>query len=198
MTNIQGNKYPDSYLKGIENETFKRIDNAGNKDGKVTVDEAYKDLDIPGLLSGQNEQDAAKIKKASANIKSVLERYAGNDGIFSAQEWADFLNGDEWDAVMDSWHSSGKKAELEMKWTDMEHIQDRRITKGEVKVGILNNLLFKNINVNTKNIEILIDKYAGNDGTFTLKEYQAMKNDPEYKNFIEKYNVVPWFNIFKH
>lgn len=200
MAGIQDNNYSQSYLADIENQTLKRIDSNGNNDGKVTVNEALKDLNIGSLLAGQNEADAAKIQKAAANIESVLKQYAGDDGEFNAKEWADFLNGKEWGAVLDAWHSSGKKTELEMKWTDQAHIPDTNVTKGEVKVGILNNLLnnqrlFNAKEVDTTQIEALINKYAGPDGTFTLEEFHQMKNDPMYKEFVERNNVVPWFKF---
>ena len=141
MAEVNGQKWDSAYLKGIQNETFKRMDGAGNKDGKVTVNEALNDLNIASLLSGQNKTDAAKIKAAAEKIPEVLAKYAGQDGEFTAEEWANFLNGQEWGAVLDAWHSSGKDAKLEMNWIDNAHgFPDKAVTKGEVKVGILNNL----------------------------------------------------------
>ena len=52
-----------------------------------------------------------------------------------------------------------------------------------------------NIDVDTKDIEKLIDKYAGEDGVFNKKEYMALKQDSTYKAFVEKYNVEPWFQF---
>lgn len=202
ISNDGGTAYSEQYLKEIKNMALTRMDKAGNGDGKVTVNEALKDLDIGGLLNGQNADDTKKIKTAAKNIEQVLAKYAGTDGVFSAQEWADFLNGDEWGSVLDVWHSSGRKAQLEMDWTDRAHIKDNKMTKGEVKVGILNNLLYNknkygmNIPTDTTEIEAIIDKYAGPDGTFTLAEYKQMKNDPVYKEFVEQYNVTPWYKQF--
>lgn len=201
MAGIQGNnEYPQSYLADIEKQALKRMDDNGNKDGKVTVNEALKELNISSLLAGQNEADTAKIQKTAANIESVLKQYAGDDGEFNAKEWANFLNGKEWGAVLDAWHSSGKKTKLEMQWTDQAHIPDMKVTKGEVKVGILNNLLnnqrlYNDKKVDTTQIEALIDKYAGPDGTFTFEEFHQMKNDPIYKQFVEQNHVVPWFQF---
>ncbi len=199
ISNNSEANYPKEYLKGIKDTTLPRMDEAGNGDGKVTVDEALNDLNIGGLLNGQNADDTKKIKTAGKNIEQVLTKYAGTDGEFSAQEWADFLNSDEWGSVLDAWDSSEQKAKLEMDWIDNAHMSDGMTTKGEVKVGILNNLLYNkdkygmNVPTNTSEIEALIDKYASKDGTFTLQEYQQMKNDPAYKQFTEQYNVTPWF-----
>ena len=196
MAEVNGQKWDSAYLKGIQNETFKRMDGAGNKDGKVTVNEALNDLNIASLLSGQNKTDAAKIKAAAEKIPEVLAKYAGQDGEFTAEEWANFLNGQEWGAVLDAWHSSGKDAKLEMSWIDNAHgIPDKAVTKGEVKVGILNNLHARGVDIDTTEIEAVIDKYAGEDGTFTHKEYMALREDPVYKDIVNKYGVTPWFKF---
>lgn len=196
MAEVNGQKWDSAYLKGIQNETFKRMDGAGNKDGKVTVNEALNDLNIASLLSGQNEADAAKIKAAAEKIPEVLAKYAGQDGEFTAEEWANFLNGQEWGTVLDAWHSSGKDAKLEMNWIDNAHgIPDKAVTKGEVKVGILNNLLARGVDIDTTEIEAVIDKYAGEDGIFTHKEYMALREDPAYKDIVNKYGVTPWFKF---
>ena len=196
-----GNEYSKDYLAAIENDTFKRIDTkSGNGDGKIQVKEALADLDIPSLLSGQSKKDAAKLSKLTQNIPEILAKYAGDDGVFSAQEFADFLNGAEWGAVMDAWHASSGMAKIEMQWIDdaQTSFHDGYVTKGEVKAGILNNLAYQGKNVDTQLIEELIDKYAGEDGTFSLQEYQKMKQDPKYKSFIEQYNVTPWFDPFEN
>ena len=171
------------------------MDEEGNKDGKATVDEALNDLDIGSLLSGQNIIDTAKIAYAAKDIKKTLEEYAGEDGEFSAEEWADFINGDEWGGVLEAWHSSGEKAELEMSWIDKAGIEDGKTTKGEVKVGLLNNLEANGVDIDTEELEGLVDKYAGEDGTFTKKEYMQLKQDPLYNEYIEKYHITPWFEV---
>lgn len=196
MVNTVSNQYPKSYLKDIEDNTLKRMDsakNGGNGDGKVSVDEALAGLNIERLLNGQNKKDAKAISKTSENILEVLTQYAGEDGIFDAQEWADFLNGEEWDKVIEAYNSSGKKAQIEMEWVDNSGIKDGKTTKGEIKVGILNNLQDNGYYIDTTEIEALIDKYAGDDGTFTLEEYQSLKSNKRYQEFIEKYNVSPWY-----
>lgn len=195
MSGINGNNWDASYLNDIKNEVFKRMDEKGNGDGKVTVDEALEDLDIGSLLAGQNEEDASKIFNAAHNIEDVLAKYSGEDGEFSATEWADFLNGEEWDSVLDAWHSSGRKAELEMNWIDNAHISDGIVTKGEVKVGLLNNLINNGVDIDTTDIENLIDKYASEDGVLTKEEYMQLKQDPLYQDFVKTYGITPWFNI---
>lgn len=192
MPNIQP-KYSEEYLNGIKNEVFTRADEAGNKDGRITSDEVLEDLNIGFLLSGQNGQDTAKILTAAGSIPDVLVQYAGEDGEFSPEEYADFLNGDEWGAVLDAWHSSGKKAELELGWIDRAGIVDGAATKGEMKAGIAKNLIANGIDVDTAKIKELIDYYAGDDGTFSKEEYMELKNDSTYKEFIETHHVSPWF-----
>lgn len=115
MTTVNA-KYSQEYLNDIKN-TFKRMDdvkNGGNGNGKVDLNEAYNDLDIPYLLANQNQEDTIKIETASRNIKEALKNYAGDDGEFSAEEWADFINGKEWGAVLNAWSSSEKFKNMDL------------------------------------------------------------------------------------
>lgn len=41
-------------------------------------------------------------------------------------------------------------------------------------------------------IPAALQKYAGDDGTFTVEEYTALKNNKVYKNFLDQYNVSPF------
>ncbi len=194
MAEINPQKWDSAYLNEIKNEAFKRMDQAGNGDGQVTIDEAFEDLDIGSLLSGQSKEDCEKIFGAAQNINDVLDEYAGADGIFSPEEWADFLNGDEWDGVLDAWYSSGKMAEIEMNMIDNAHIKDGRVTKGEIKAGIFNNIISKNPNINTSELENIIDKYAGDDGTFSKDEYMQLRKDPLYDEITNQFGALPWLN----
>jgi chromosome segregation ATPase len=63
-----GNKYPQQYLNEINDVLKNRMDGNGDKkDGKVTVSEAYNDLNIGSLLSGlkesSNEYNMLKVQK---------------------------------------------------------------------------------------------------------------------------------------
>ena len=192
-----GNKYPQQYLNEINDVLTNRMDGNGDKkDGKVTVSEAYNDLNIGSLLSGLKEgsNEYNMLKALTDKIPETLKKYAGSDGIFQAEEWADFLNGNEWGAVIDQYHSSSNFSKIEMGWIDNTKgmIPDGSVTKGEVKVGLLNKVIAINPNFDTTRIENLVDKYAGEDGTFTVEEYTAMKNDPEYKAFLNQFRVVPF------
>ena len=207
--NYSDNNYSKEYLNGIKNDVFTRMDKNGNSDGKITVNEAYKDLDIGSLLSGLNKGSSEALEnamshfenskteeaiKAQDKAKEVLAKYAGSDGEFSSKEWADFLNGNEWNAVLDAYHSSSNFSKIEMGWIEnsSHSVKDGVVSKGAVKAGLLNDLSRKNINIDTTGIEALIDKYAGEDGMFTVEEYTKLKNDKQYKEFLNKYHVVPF------
>lgn len=195
---IDGN-FSNEYLNSIKNEVFTRMDsaeNGGDGNGEVSIQEALNDLNIGAMLSGQSPEDAQKLMAAASKIPDALAKYAGDDGIFNAEEWAHFLNGSEWGDVLDIWHNSSKKTEMEMGWIDnsSSSYNDSFVTKSEVKAGILNNLSANKQNVDTTQLEAVIDRYAGDDGTFTKEEYIALKKDPLYKSFIEKYNVSPFFD----
>ena len=186
MTNINQNNYSEAYLNTIENVVFQRMDsirNGGNGDGKVSVNEAYNDLNISGMLSGQNEEDTAKIKNAAKNIQQVLAQYAGEDGVFNSREWAEFLNGKEWQGVLDAWHSSEQITQYKI-ITTKDKLRNRLL------IGLQSLDAFKVYH----NIEKLLDQYAGEDGAFTIKEYQDLKADPEYKEFIKRYHSMPFDN----
>ena len=91
------------YLDSIKNDAFNRIDGKGNNDGKVTIDEALKDLQDTVLSQMKNKN------QLSANINEVLKQYAGEDKTFSAEDWAEFLNGDEWNNVLKQYRSEQKE-----------------------------------------------------------------------------------------
>ncbi len=69
------------------------MDAAGNKDGKITTDEALKDLDVKGLMKGQNLIDAVKIAVVASDIEDTLVQYAGEDGTFTLKEYQSLKKG---------------------------------------------------------------------------------------------------------
>jgi hypothetical protein len=175
---------------------------SGKKDGKVTVNEAYKDLQVGSLFADLKEgsQEYNRLKALTDKIPEALSKYAGKDGVFQAKEWADFLNGKEWGQVLDAYHSSSNFAQLEMKWIDNSKgaYNDGNITKGEVKVGLFNSLEKTKLPANCdkeairNKLEDIVEKYVGDDGVFTLEEYTKMKNDPEYKQLLKEYHLYPF------
>ncbi len=192
--------YSQNYLNGIKQTFNTRIDgNSGKKDGKVTVAEAYKDLNVGDLLSGlkPNSQEYNKLSSLTNKIPQALQRYAGSDGVFTENEWADFLNGSEWGAVLDTYHSSSNWAETEMAFVDNAHnSKDGMITCGEVKVGLLNSIDYNySSNFDTTELEAIVDNYAGDDGIFTKEEYTKMLNDPRYKSIIKQTGASPSFTL---
>lgn len=103
------NQYSQKYLDAVNDVMTNRMDNkdnGGNGDGKVDIYEALNDLHLSDLLSGLKEGSAeyTKLKGLTDQVPAVLQKYAGDDGIFSTKEWADFLNGQEWNSVMDAYH----------------------------------------------------------------------------------------------
>jgi len=194
--NSANNKYPQKYLGDIEKYAFKRMDskeNGGNGDGKVDIKEGLQDLQecIFGGIS-KDSSDYKKLKAATANLPEILAKYAGSDGQFSAKEWAELINGKEWHSVLDTLKSTHTYSQWEMKQIDNSHIKDGLTTKGELKVSLFNQVLKSNPGTDFSEIEAIIDKYAGDDGTFTLSEYMALKNNPQYQAFIKKYHLTPF------
>lgn len=125
MTSIDSQAHDVNHLKSINNIAFKRMDTAGNKDCKVSVKEAYEDLNVNFMSEGQSATDTFKATFNTPDIPEVLKKYAGKDGEFSAKEWANFLNGDEWGEALEAWHSSEKMAELEKDWAEAENLYYR-------------------------------------------------------------------------
>lgn len=169
----------------------------GNGDGKVDINEAYKSLKIGlMLLMNQGSKDAEKIKASSDGMKETLAKYSGADGTFSAQEWAEFLNGKEWGRVLDDFNASSGRAKLEMSWIDQVHNNDGKVTIGEIGSSLWNNLVtnvHKPSESQHKFITETLKKYAKDDGIFSLEEYQALKQDKEYETFIQKNDLTAWY-----
>ena len=69
------------------------MDAAGNKDGKITTDKPLKDLDVKGLMKGQNLIDAVKIAVAASDIEDTLVQYAGEDETFTLKEYQSLKKG---------------------------------------------------------------------------------------------------------
>lgn len=191
-------EFSQDYLNSIKNEAFPRIDSKdryGNGDGKITVDEVYKDLEIGRLFYGLKEDsdEYNRLKTYTDRIPEAIVEYSGEDEEFTPEEWAKFLNGEEWGDVIDAYHSSSNFAQLEMGWIDNQGIQDGILGKGEVKVGILNNIAQSGRKFDTTEIEAIVDKYAGDDGIFSVEEYTALKNDETYSTFLKENCVSPLY-----
>ena len=198
---VGGSNFPEQYLAEIKNTLQNNDKQYGNGDGQLDINEAYSSLDVASLLANQNSADAEKIKTSSADIQDVLKKYAGKDGVFSAQEWAEFLNGEEWGAVLKAWHSSSGKAKLEMAWIDQANsTKDGKVAQGEITSSLINNLIaqgkkLENLDNEKTFLADIVAKYAGADGVFTLEEYQALKADKDYQEFVNKNHIVPWFKF---
>lgn len=199
MVSVPANRYSNVYLNGVRQALSENADgNGGKKDGMVTVQEALNSLDIGGMLYGiqQGTQEYNNLKTLADNIPQALQKYAEKDGVFQAQEWADFLNGNEWGQFLDSYSSSSKclKQEMQKIEQSQEGFKDGLLSKGELKVGIINNLRKIAPFINTAMIESIIDKYAGQDGIFSVEEYAALKKDPCYDLFLKTFKVSPCSN----
>ena len=214
MTKINNQTYDAGYLKSIKDVAFKRMDNAGTKDGKISVEEAYKDLDIGFMLEGQNATDTFKIASSTSDIPEVLKKYAGKDGEFSAKEWANFLNGDEWGEALEAWHSSEKMAELEKDWAEAENLyyqeiedvafkrmdaygnKDGKITIDEALADLdIASLLEDQSAIDTikifssaSKIPEALEKYAGGDGEFSAKEWASFLNGDEWGEVLDAWH----------
>ena len=172
-----GAKYSQEYLNSVKNVLANRIDgNGGDKDNKVTIKEAYNDLNIGDLLSslkdGSNEYN--KLKALTDNIPNVLTKYAGSDGVFKTEEWADFINGKEWGAVLDLFHSLKNSAKTEKSEAILKKIDNTEFLKKDEKQVIKDKL------------KAIAKRYAGRDYRFTIMEYNVMLNDREYQDLKNK------------
>ena len=189
-----GNSNQQAYKTQIE-QALNRIDSNG--DGKVTVDEALNNLDIGSMLSGLDEKskEYKKLKRLTDKIPKALEKCAGDDGIFQAEEWENFLKGKKWAKVTKAYQSSSNYISAEMSQIDQSCQADGNCTTDEVKAVIINAI--KTINPDAdcskiekwEKIEKIIDKCAGDDGIFTPEEYAKLKNKSKYAKFLKKYNI---------
>lgn len=90
-------EFSQDYLNSIKNEAFPRIDSKdryGNGDGKITVDEVYKDLEIGRLFYGLKEDsdEYNRLKTFTDKIPEALVEYSGDDAIFSVEEYTALKN----------------------------------------------------------------------------------------------------------
>ena len=212
---INSGNYSLDYLNDIKKNQLDKGDlkeNGGDGDGNLSVNEAFNNLALDSVfnhLSGDGAEE--KLNGIKSNVGNVLAKYAGDDGNFSAQEYADFLNGDEWNSVL-SWLdevdnafygevetqkdalklSQDEKQELrqEMNFIEQDYYNDGVLSKGEFTVHILNDLFQRGVDVDTSEIETLIDKYAGKNGSFGAKEYYLLKQDETFKNFLQNTNTI--------
>ena len=132
MVSVPANRYSNVYLNGVRQALSENADgNGGKKDGMVTVQEALNSLDIGGMLYGiqQGTQEYNNLKTLADNIPQALQKYAGKDGVFQAQEWADFLNGNEWGQFLDSYSSSSKCLKQEMQKIEQSQEKTSKINE---------------------------------------------------------------------
>lgn len=182
------------YSKASQNPLV-RMDskaNGGNGDGKASVDEALKDLNIQALFQGleENSDEYKNLKKYTDKIPAALAKYAGNDNEFTDEEWDKFLNSEEWSKVIDTHKQSSNYAEIEMGWVDNNQTKDSVVTSVEVKAEIYSKFARTHASEDSSILKIvseLIDKYAGSDNKFTKEEYINMLKDSTYSNFMKKY-----------
>lgn len=189
----------NSYQQEIQN-SFARMDsqaNGGNGDGKVSVDEALNDLDIPSLFSNldENSDEYKNLKKYTDKVPAALAKYAGNDKEFTTDEWDKFLNGSEWLNVIDTYHKTSSFAKDEMSWIDAKYTEDSNVTTTEVVAYLYSHFASQKQDTNEdfsvlKTITNLIYKYAGSDSKFTKEEYTQMLNDSTYSAFVKKYYKI--------
>ncbi|MBR1680730.1 hypothetical protein IJ707_02955, partial [bacterium] len=152
-------RFGQSYIRDCGN-SLKGSDTNG--DGKVTLEEFKNNLSI----FGDNN--------LNQRAKDLMDKYADADGSITAEGYAQWLNSEEYGQILDEYHSSKEFSEIEMGWIEnsQNSYQDGQVTKGEVKVDLLNRLPD---GVDGSEMEALIDKYAGQDGVFTVEEYTKLK-----------------------
>lgn len=90
-------EFSQDYLNDIKEIIFPRIDckyRYGNGDGKITVDEVYKDLNIDGLFDAleKDGKEYNRLKTFTDKIPEALVEYSGDDAIFSVEEYTALKN----------------------------------------------------------------------------------------------------------
>ena len=167
------NKFSKSYLNSCANN-LKGLD--ANGDGKVSLEEFKEKLSI------------FDDKELNEQAKDLMSKFVDNDGCVTAEGYAQWLNSEEYGKILDKYKSSTTFSEIEMDMIEnsQDSFKDGKITKGEVKVDLLNRLPD---GVDGSKMEALIDKYAGKDGIFTVEEYTKLKNNPEFKAFLKEHNI---------
>lgn len=112
-------KYPAEYLKGCEAK-LKQIDKEyGNGDGKVSIEEmqiAFKKGPLAIMTDTRDykygkysaligEIDKNKILFAYRKMPEAIKKSAGQDKVYSAEEYAQLINSKEWDECLQAFHA---------------------------------------------------------------------------------------------
>lgn len=196
-----GVDFGNDYLKGC-GEAAKRWDTNG--DGKTTVDEISQNLSIFFEYSDLNE-------KAS----SVFQKYAKKDGNneISAQEYAEALNSDEYNKILDEWKvreyqqrkkAGGQKPTFGLSQSEalmqdnkyMEEVHEVQISRdtdgdGEVSVDETlagSYLMHKYPDLGKEDREALI-RYAMTDGNINVNDEEFVRwlNGPEHDKILTEF-----------
>jgi hypothetical protein len=115
-------------------------------------------------------------KKGGVNVNKFLAYYALANS--ATEEWADFINGKEWGAVLDLFHSLKNSAKTEKSGAILKKIDNTEILKKDEKQVIKDKL------------KAIAKRYAGRDYRFTIMEYNVMLNDLEYQALKNKLNQL--------
>lgn len=144
-----GINFGDDYLKGCA-DAAKRWDSNG--DDKVTVDEIAQNLSIFAEYSDLNSKAI-----------SIFQKYAQKDGNneISAQEYAEALNSDEYEEILDEW----KVREYQKRKSEGEQLP---------QFGLANSdYLLKDEGYMAETHEVLMTRDTDGDGEVSVEETLA-------------------------
>ena len=110
---VQGqprNEYSQEYLLGCS-QSLQIADKCGDNDGQASLQEVYTLLGVKSMLDiVKKDNDNSKylmMKDLINNLPNVLAKYAGNDGYFTPEEYADFVNNsEEWTQILSIYTST--------------------------------------------------------------------------------------------
>ncbi len=199
---IEPSKYDSEYLAGA-NDALKLTDQRGNADGRVSSDEFFADqMQTYKNVFGEDTTIFGQATKLAQAQEDIVKEYAGEDGILSAEEYADCINSDEYGKTLDQYWQL--RSEMEQKQgaefflgaVDNSGNQDGNADAEEVYsklVDIYSNTFAEDAKLKAKSMDIakkeyeLTKKYAGEDGILNVTEYQQLLASDEFIKLNDQY-----------
>lgn len=209
-------KFGAQYIKDCANAN-KLTDSGrfGNGDGKLQPKEMFGEAaSLSKSIFSGNEQIFSKALELNSEQFEISQKFAGSDGVISAEEKAEMINSKEWVNSMEEYRSLYKEADCSKKYGTQYYNQgvealknmdktvgnnDGKVSLQEYGTKIMNmyNSLFKKDTDKLEKSEQLAKlqvgiaaKFAGQDGNLSPAEYIEALNSDEYGKTLKDFRAL--------
>lgn len=198
-------KFGKEYVDGAQEGLMLRDSNG---DGQVSAIEMYKDTaEGWGSIFEGHEKFSERAEELNIAQGEIYAQYAGSDGVLDKFEFVEALNSDEMDVLLrELWEMKNEKEAMDgetdirgLARYDMEGNNDGQTSAVEIykskaelneqKYGDNPDIQAKADEISMRKAEIL-NKFAGEDGVLTSKEYAAGVQSDEYQETMREYSAL--------